>query len=119
MNTEFSDSTDNRAEIILGCFGALVFIAAVPFIMALGTLYEAFICTKLWAWFVAPYVPLKAVPLVVFVAADFIVLLLFRTRTPDRSKRKMSEVWTETLGMVVLYPSALWLTAYLIHRWVA
>lgn len=119
MTTKFSDSTDSGAELILGCFGALVFIVAVPFIMALGTIYEAFICTKLWAWFVAPHVTIKAVPLVVFIAANFIVLLLFRSRTPDRSKRKMSEVWTDTLGMVVLYPSALWLTAYLIHRWVA
>lgn len=106
-------------ESVLGCLNALVFIFAAPFIAALGSIYEAYICTRLWVWFVAPFVAVKVVPLVVFIAADFIVLLLFRSRIADDKKRTGAQIWASVLGLSVFYPSAIWLTAYLIHRWVA
>lgn len=106
-------------ESVLGCLSGSLFVLATPFIAALGSIYEAYICTRLWVWFVAPYTPIKSVPLVVFVAADFIVLLLFKSRPTDEKKRKMAEIWASVLVMGAIYPSSLWLIAYLIHRWIS
>lgn len=115
--TPTSKEVDAGADVLLGCLGATALVLTSPFIAALGSIYEAYICTQIWAWFVAPYVPVKIVPLVVFIAADFIVLLLFRSRATEKDGRKMSEVWGNIIGMALFYPSVLWLTAYLIHRW--
>lgn len=103
----------------LEALGSLAFLASFPLAQALGSIFDAWIAVKLWAWFVASYTTIPAPPLAVFIGIDYLASILFKKRTRDDGDLGWREIITKLLTGLLVYPTMLLATAYLIHRWIS
>jgi hypothetical protein len=101
------------------CLASLAYLGLLPFLTALGSIYDGWLAVKFWTWFVTPYNEMPAPPILLFIGLDYIVALLFKTRIqPSGQNKSWGEVTSELIASLVVWPTLVWVAAYLAHRWI-